>query len=147
MKLIFCLAITFALFVNPALSQRTTVDCADINFHYLITSDAQDTSVSRSVEVFLDNAAFSEKNLKILFAHLAKRYSRTKILIITVVTNWEQLPLPADCRSAGISDLSTKPENFEYHEARYFRNQETEFFTYNPVLKTEDFKKVLLRKK
>lgn len=145
MKLIFCFIFVFVLFANAALPQQTQKDCELINFRYLITYDERFTRVSRNIGVFLDKTAFSEKNLKNLFVYLAKEYSGTKILIIHVSTDWKQLPLPVDCGPRGISDVSTEPENFEHHEASYYRNDNTEFFRYNPILRTGKFKKVILK--
>lgn len=136
------------LLMQTVIAQTDNNDCLTMDFRYLVISVARYTPVSQRVDVFLDDKAFSEKNLKTLFTHLAKRYSGTKILIIIVSTNWKQLPLSSDCPPRGLSDTSSEaPEEFEYHQAEYFRNEEVEYFRYNPVLNTENFKKVILKRK
>jgi hypothetical protein len=135
-------------FAQTVVPQKEDENCSKLNFHFLEISNAQYTSVSRQVEIFLDEKAFSEKNLKILFEHLSAKYSDTKRLVISVSTNWEQLPLPFDCSPGanGLSDTSDqKPVSFKYHQARFFKDEKVEYFIYYPILNTEKFKRVILK--
>ncbi len=132
--------------VSPKVyAQEVEVDCLELDFRYIVLLEAQYTPRSQYVEVFLDPTAFSEENLSLLFRHLAKNYSETRKLGVTVLTDWNQIPPPAICPPAGLSDTSNKKEEFEYHKASYFRNGNSEYFTFNPVLRTEKLKKVILK--
>ena len=48
-------------------------DCVTLNFHYLIISDYQVSPNTRTIEVFLDEKAFNEENLKALFRFLSDK--------------------------------------------------------------------------
>jgi hypothetical protein len=119
-----------------------------MDFHYLIVADEQRSSVVRHVEVFLDEKAFSEENLKKLFAHLSPKYPATR-LIIEVFTDWNQLPLPSDCPGAGTSNMPDRPDLYDYHQAIYYNLPEREYFRYNPTKKihSSEFKTVVLKLK
>ena len=126
----------------------TTDDCEIMKFRFLITQDYQAGSVIHHTEVFLDERAFSEENLKKLFSKISEKYSEATFLIVIVNTNWEQISMPIypeDCPGIGISEQNGKPERYEYHTAKYYRRDANEFFTYNPALKTADFKDVILK--
>lgn len=128
-------------------SLKTPDDCEIMKFRFLITQDYQASSVVRKVEIFLDKKAFSEENLRKLFSKVSKKHSEATFLIVVVNTDWEQLSMPIypeDCPGVGSSG-NGKPQMFEYHEARYYRRGENEFFTYNPTLGTADFKDVILK--
>lgn len=122
-------------------------DCVTIDFHYLIIENEQRTSTVRHIEVFLDEKAFSEENLKTLFTYLSNKHPETKILVVVVKTNWRQLPLPSDCPGIGRSNQPARPDEYDYHQATYYRNEKIEYFRYNPILKTEDFKEIILKGK
>lgn len=148
-----CLPEDFNKPVIQPIERKAKDDCVTIDFHYLIVGDAQYTPISRQLHVFLDEKAFSEKNLKTLFNYLAQEYyPGKKRLTISVSTNWNQFYLPPACGSRGIgagdaSNDADEPETFEYHKAEYFRDEKEEYFTYNPKLKTEKVKKIILKEK
>jgi hypothetical protein len=149
MKFIYSLVILLVLLINPVLAQIKTEECEKLNFHFIVLSNESYMSFSRTVFVFLDEKAFNENNLRNLFAHLSKQYADKKRLSIVVWANWEQLPLPFDCSPAAnrLSDTSDqKPNNFDFHEATYYKDEKAEYFRYNPVLKTDNFKTVVIKK-
>lgn len=125
--------------------QKKTEDCNTLDFHYLVTWDSMVTPNTRQINIFLDEKAFSEENLKTLFTYLSDKDSNSENLMIFVKTNWQQLSLPTDCPPSGMSGGNGKPDKYEYHEAKFYRREENEFFTYNPTLKTSKFKDVQLK--
>ena len=136
------------IFAQRGKSEKEKENCIKLDFRFLEVSNAQYTSTSRQIEIFLDEKAFSEQNLKALFDYLSKEYPEPKRLTIGISTNWEQLPLPVDCSPGanGISDTSDqKPEMFDHYQARYYRDEKLEYFIYYPVLNTDKFKRVVLK--
>lgn len=124
-------------------------DCLPINLHFLIIKNELFSAESRYIEVFLEESSFDEVNLQTLFKRISTWYPKPARLTITVKTNWAQLPFPIspNCPGGGTSGSKT-PENYNYHEATYYRrNRElkNEYFRYNPVLETSDFKTVILK--
>ena len=132
---------------QTAKTKKNQTDCGLMNFRYLISHDHQTSSVVRHIEVFLEDRAFSEVRLKILFSRLSKEYADAKFLVIIVKTNWNQIPFKLkshNCPGVGSSGGSSNVEKFEYHKASYYRRDDREFFTYNPTLGTSKFKDVIM---
>ncbi len=120
-------------------------DCVTLNFHYLVTWDSMVTPNTQQINIFLDEKAFSEENLKTLFTYLSGKNPNSQNLIVIVKTNWQQLSLPSDCPASGTSGGANKPDEYDYYQARFYRREENAFFTYNPTLKTSNFKDVQLK--
>jgi hypothetical protein len=138
MKQFILLAILFTVFVNSSLAQKQRKDCITFKFNYLVTSNILQSSTVREIDIFLDEKAFSEDKLKILFTYFSAKYPKVKILIVKVKTNWAQLQPPSDCPPSGESNQPDNPDEYDYHFAVYRRerNDNSEYFTYNPILKT-----------
>ncbi|CAN5873008.1 hypothetical protein BH20ACI4_BH20ACI4_12320 [soil metagenome] len=122
-------------------------DCTMIDFHYLILENSKWTEKVRHIEVFLDENAFSEENLKVLFHYLSKKNSAPRHLTIFVFTNWKQLPPSSDCPPTARSNMPENPNEYDYHKAVFYRRdrkENAEYFEYNSVLKTSDLKRVYL---
>lgn len=126
-----------------------TVDkCKMLGFRYLVISNELLSPNSRHIEIFLDEKAFSEKNLKILFTHFGTWYPEPYRITINVKTDWSQiqLPLPPECPA--LSDSGTgndSPSNF--FEAVYYRRnvpQKKEIFRYRPNPNKSEFRTILL---
>jgi hypothetical protein len=127
-----------------AQDQVNDENCDLIDFRYLIVNDSKFGPKSRDIMVFMDKNVFSEDNLTKLFARLAPRYSDTKILSIIVLTDWEQF---SDCSASGRGGgADQKPFDFNLLEARYYRDETREHFTYIPK-PGKNFVKVDLKKK
>lgn len=124
------------LVVNNGGAEPDT-ECATLPFHFLIVENALYSESIRHVEIFLDDAAFSEANLKDLFSFISKKYVEPIGLTIVVKTNWQQLSLPSDCPPSGMSNTTTPLEQYNYHEAIFYRrdrNNKSMYFRYNPEL-------------
>ncbi len=130
---------------SPKLTK--TEDCFTMKFHYLLTLDYMVTPKLREIHVFLDEKAFSEENLKILFSHLSKQFQEPNYLSVKVKTDWSQIPLPSNCPPKGTSNMPSEIDRYDYHQAIFYRRGENEYFRYNPVLKTSDFKEIILKSK
>ena len=125
-------------------AQKENEDCDLIDFRYLIVNDARFGPKSRNIIVFMDKRLFTQENLTKLFARLDPKYSDTKILIITVLTDWAQL---SDCSATGLGDASDqKPSDPNLLEARYYRDENREHLTYIPE-PGKDYVKVDLKRK
>lgn len=121
-----------------------------MDFHYLILENNLSSPKVRHIEIFLDEKAFSEENLTKLFRHISDKNPAPENLTVHVFTNWKQLPLPSDCPLIVISEQPKRLDENDYHKAVFYRRDRsggTEYFRYNPVLKTEDFKEVFLKGK
>ncbi|HEX8251068.1 MAG TPA: hypothetical protein VF599_23035 [Pyrinomonadaceae bacterium] len=125
-------------------SGNSETDCVTMKFHYLVTLDFMLTSKIRRIEVFMNEKAFSEENLKTLFAYLSDKYTSSEDLNVIVNTNWNQLQLPTDCLPLRASNQPDKPDKYDYHQAIFNRRGKIKYFRYNPVLKTSIFKKVTM---
>jgi hypothetical protein len=123
--------------------------CVTFDFRYLVLENELRSPTVRHIEIFLDDRAFSETNLKTLFEYLSKTNPDPKLLTIQVYSNWEQVPIPSDCPGTGRSNMPDKPDKYDYYQAIYYRNDRNgimiETFEYNPVLKNTEFKKVILK--
>lgn len=134
--------------VNQATMKRskTEEECVRTKFRYLIVQDILAWESQRHLLVFLDERAFSEENLKELFIKLSKKYSEYDELLIKVETNWERLPMPNDCLPpVGSSERSNGSDENKFHRAIFYRKGASEYFKYNPILNTSDFKTVILK--
>lgn len=125
-------------------AQDKRVECDSIDFNHFIIDDVRNGPKSRSITVFMNKSLFTENDLTRLFARLAPKYSDTKILTITVLTDWAQL---SDCAASGIGDGSDqKSPDLGMLEARYYRDENREHFTYIPE-PGKDYVKVDLKMK
>ena len=135
--------------VQAKTTNPKTDDCVPLKFHYLVTQDLMMSPNTREIEVFLDEKAFSEENLKSLFRYLSDKNpdpnSSPNNLIIIVNTDWTQIPLQWDCPPVGISGQDTGRDAYDYHWARFYRREGREFFTYNPVKKEWKDKDVIIK--
>ena len=123
-------------------------DCVTFDFHYLeLENYPYETSTLKHIEVFIDEKAFTEKNLSTLLGYLSDKYLKWKYLVVVVHTNWEQLQFPSDCPGSGSSNQPDDPHENDYHHATMYRTGENQFFHYNPVLKTYERKTVIVKGK
>jgi hypothetical protein len=117
-------------------------------FRYVIVENTFDKDEnpelnSRAVEVLLDGKAFSEKNLKTLFALVSKRFPKSDQLYIWVYTSLEQIPTPEE-KDGGATSESNEVNSNKYYWAVYLRNEGDEFFRYSPVNDKSDLKTIQL---
>src|SRR5262249_12723535 len=117
-------------------------------FHYIIVDtdvmnlDRPDLA-RQSVTVLMDEAAFSEENLKVLFRLLSKRFRDPDWMIVFVYTHvsqldtQEQVPKPSDSKS--------KPMDCTHHSGFMSRHSGNEFLRYNREPGNCEWKTVMLR--
>ncbi|MEP6847315.1 MAG: hypothetical protein ABI999_00550 [Acidobacteriota bacterium] len=107
------------------------------------------TSIVRHIEIFLDEKAFSETNLKKLFEYLSKQNPDPVHLTVVVKTNWAQLPMASDCPGYGVSEQPPDPHEYDYLQATYYRRKDQEYFRYSPAPHVDQayFKTVEMKKK
>lgn len=127
--------------------QKSVKDCVTFKFHYLEIENVLYSPVVRHIEIFLDEKAFSEENLKTLFAYLSEKNPEPKHLTVVVHTNWAQLGYPSDCPGIGLSNQPARPDEYDYLQATYYRRAKVEYFDYSQALKIDasEFKRVILR--
>ena len=95
----------------------------------------------RRINIFLDPDAFTEINLKQLFGYLSKSNREPIRLIVTVETEWKRLPFANTCPS-GRSEVPLDPERNDFYKATFQRGRNFGYFQYNPILKTDNHKRV-----
>jgi hypothetical protein len=56
---------------------------------------------------------------------------------------------PSDCPPIGLTNQPAKTDEYDYHQAVYYRREDIEYFRYNPILKVDqsEFKTVVIRGK
>ena len=139
--------------VNAQISTKTdTVEaCGRLRSRFFVTRSSMYSENVRNLDVFMDESAFSEENLKQMFNYLEAQNTDAKILIIKVKTNWKQFSFPDDClNGTGASNMPYDPSIFDYYHATYNRSNfpdtgRSEFFKYNPELKVEKYKTVHIK--
>ena len=132
---------------QTSVAQKQTEDCVRFKFHWLEIHNVLYTPVVRNIEIFFDEKAFSEENLKTLFAYLSEKNPDPKHLTVVVYTNWAQLDFPSPgCPGIGISEQPDPPDKYDYHRAIYYRREGREYFRYSPALKVHEanFKTVVI---
>lgn len=121
------------------------------DFRFVILSDevydaTGKKDMTRSMQVLMDDKAFSEENLTKLFKLLLKKYPKPNWMDVSVVTNLEQVATPEESeREMIMSHTNNHPEFGLYNHAILRRHGGDEFFrfTINPP-KTE-MKTVVLK--
>lgn len=122
--------------------------CVQFNFRWLQTENVLYSEKVRHIEIFMDEKAFNEENMKTLFAYLSSVNPDPDYLIVQVHTNWAQLPATApNCPGSGISEQPADPHEYDYLQATYWRRAEREYFKYSPQTKVDqsEFKTVIIR--
>ena len=123
-------------------------DCVSFNFRFIeLENYSFHTSTLKHVEVFLDEKAFSEENLRTLLGYLSTKHSSWKYLVVIVNTNWAQLGTFSNCLGTGISGTPDRPDEYDYYKAVMYRNGENQFFHYYPKLKSRESKTVISKGK
>src|SRR5688572_27733210 len=89
----------------------STDDCVSFDFRWLEFQNVLFSKAVRHIEIFMDERAFSEKNLRALFVYLSKKNPKPGMLTISVRTSWAQLEPYSDCGDA-ISGEPDKPDRF-----------------------------------
>jgi len=122
--------------------------CKPFDFHWLELENEQYTSSIRHIEVFMDEKAFSEANLRALFEYLSKANPQPEGLTVVVHTDWSQFQNPSpNCSGWGMSESSEVPR-YDHLQAIYWRRPGREYFRYSPDVNVDQtrFKKVVIRK-
>ncbi|MCW5971460.1 MAG: hypothetical protein KIT57_23375 [Blastocatellales bacterium] len=109
-------------------------------FRYVIVSnsisgeESDPNDDARHVDVLLDDRAFSETNLKMLFKLLSGRFPLPKVLDVRVYTNLEDVETPEEREAFKASEGPDDPSEYKYRRAFYLRDYYgNEWFTYNPT--------------
>lgn len=126
-------------------TKKSLEDCVTMKFRYIVTENTIQSSNFRKIEVFLDEREFTVENFKELFSYLSNKYPDPKYLTVLVKTNWEQLQFPSDCPGVGISNVPRRPDEYDYHQAIYFRRGKNEYFRYSTKLKTEELETIVIK--
>src|SRR5436190_5582043 len=66
------------------------VDCVRFDFRWLELENVLYSEKIRHIEVFMDERAFSEENLRSLFDYISKKNPNPTGLTVQVHTNWAQ---------------------------------------------------------
>ena len=130
-------------------AKKQTKNCTTFRFYWLEIENVLYSPIVRHIEIFLDEKAFSEENLKTLFAYLSEKNPEPKHLTVVVHTNWKQLWFPSDCPPTAISEQPDPPDKYDYLQATYHRRKDVEYFDYSQTVKIHaaEFKRVYIRNK
>jgi hypothetical protein len=158
-----CLLIAFVLasvgfvfvgtdFAQDVAGKVTTINpegnCVTFQFRFLVLENLRYNSAIRHIEIFLDNNAFTEKKLTDLFRYISASNPEPMNLTVVVYTDWKQLQVFTDCPPIAVTNQPAKADEYDYHRATFWRRQingvRKEFFEYNPILRTANFKTVSL---
>lgn len=144
--------VSWSLSFGQATPKDTEIPQAGSAFRYVIISCDEDDNESignpvrgRSVQILMDEKAFSEPNLRGLFLLLSKRFPRPVRLYVDVATNLAQLSTPEES-DQGLNSNSESPiPSTDHYWAIYLRDQEIEFYRFSPVADRKGNKRVQLR--
>ena len=155
--MVLVLLILGSVFARTDLAQNTDArevavnlkkNCITFQFRFIVLENSRYNSAIRHVEIFLDDSAFTEKNLTDLFTYFSASNPEPGNLTVIVYTDWKQLQVFTDCPPIAVTNQPADPDEYNYHRAIFWRRQingvRKEFFDYNPVLRTADVKTVLL---
>ena len=124
-----------------------SVPLGKVEFHYIIFGNVvrnfggPESEATRSINVLIEEKAFSEDGIKKLFRVLAKGYALPTSLRIYVVTSLEQTHNPGRPRGSDEPDL---PAYYEHYWATYIRNGKEELLRYNPKPPSREIKTLSL---
>lgn len=140
---------------TPPLSATETVNpsgpppqpnCPDFNAEFLVTQNWLHSPKFRYIQVYLEPAAFSEKNLRKLFACISKENPEPKNLRLTLETDRSRVQIPTGRPGTGMSNMPPDPNQNDFLRAIYSRNSgrataydAREFFRYSPRTHVDEF--------
>lgn len=123
-------------------AERTpmTLDCPGINFKYQIAGNDMWSSKVRHIWLYLEPAAFNEKNLRSLFACVSKANPEPVHLTVELNTDWSRLPdLTSTEPGSGCGECQEDPHKYDFLQALYFRREGREYFKYSPAPHVKDW--------
>ena len=134
------------------ISEQKKVDvsfCTSFDFNFLEIYNKKWSPKVRRINIFMDDNAFNENNLKKLFKYVADKNPEPKHLTIILATNWKQIELPYDCPQRLESSLPDDPNRYDYRQAIFKRralgDKTVEYFHYYPVLKSSEYTEVIMK--
>lgn len=100
----------------------------------------------RKVEVYMDDKAFSEDKLRILFKLISTRFPTPFVLHVSVLTNLEDVRTPEENDMGAIFETPANASEDKYHKAYFLRDLSgNEWFTYNPSPPSRETKLVVIK--
>ncbi len=108
-------------------------NCPNVDFNFFQTENAMYSSKVRHLEVYMDPKAFTEKNLRLLFACLSAANPEPIHLTAELETDWSRVHLPSDRPGSGASNMPPDPHEYDFLQAIYFRRERHEYFKYSPA--------------
>lgn len=113
-------------------------------FRYLIF-DNELRFGRRDVSVLLDESAFSEESLKVLFSLIKKRFPEPDHLMVDVYTSLEQVATPEEKESGLLIHAQGRQRENKYHFAFFIRNGPNAFFRFTTDPLNLNLKTTVLR--
>lgn len=155
LKTVFC-GVVLMLASNSVLSRQASRPQSDndikehtTSFRYIIFGDSVDEtggseSAERTVQVLLDDKAFSEETLRTLLRFISRRYPRPDWMTVWVLTNLKQIRTPEEEDRGRVSGTKSDPEFYQHHRALLIRHNGNELFRYNPNPPSPEMKTVII---
>jgi len=149
-KLVIILLVVFLVATLPSNSfSESTRQDSKIKFKYLIFKNTLNEKPSiqysrRTLNVFLEEKAFSEQSIKELYLLLSNRFPEPQWLEAWVYTNLNQVETPEEADSPKSSTTKDNPDHNRSHWAWIYRNKDNVFFRYNPNPPNRDVKTIVI---
>ena len=142
LRTIKVLLVLLVVGIAPVFGQEPAGPAEDVQqrpaFRYVIIENRLDTfsymtQKHRVVEVLMDEKSFSERNLRVLFELMSRRFPHEDLLDVWVHTSLDQAPTPEERDLGGTSGGDGPGFIGRYYWAVYVRTREHENFRYSPV--------------
>jgi len=116
----------------PAAVSTPSQFCKHFDFHWLELQNYKASESRRRIDVFMDDEAFTETNLKELFSYLSQVNTEQSGLIVMVYTDWSQFSNPSpSCPGTACGECNSDHTRDEHLRATYWRLEDTEYFRYS----------------
>ncbi len=122
--------------------------CPKVNFYFFQTQNLMYSSKVRHIELYMEPKAFTEKNLRSLFACISSANPEPIHLTAKLETDWSRVHIPDGRSGSGASNMPSDPHEYDFLQATYYRRERQEYFRYSPAPKIDQyyFTEVVIRK-
>jgi hypothetical protein len=126
------------------------LECPAVKAAYKIAGNDLWSENVRHVWLYLEPAAFNEKNLKKLFACVSKANPEPVHLTAELHTDWSRLPEVTSTEpGGGCGECKEDPHRYDFLQGWYMRREKHEWIEYSPAPHIRDtaFKTIVIRGK
>ncbi|MGH9818979.1 MAG: hypothetical protein ACRD43_02320, partial [Pyrinomonadaceae bacterium] len=106
--------------------------CPNVDFSFFQTQNVMYSSKVRHVELYMEPKAFTEKNLRSLFACISAANPEPIHLTAVLETDWSRVHIPDGSPGYGASNMPPDPHEYDFLQSTYYRRENHEYFRYSP---------------